>query len=53
MLILQNLVGHATFLENYVMNFAKDAIILSHDGHGNLSLAVEPEEVSIKPSIYY
>ncbi len=53
MLILQNLVGHATFLENYVMDFAKDAIILSHDGHGNPSLAVEPEQVSIKPSIYY
>lgn len=53
MLILQNLVGHATFLENYVMDFEKDAMILSHDGHGNPSLATKPEKVFIKPSIYY
>jgi L-arabinose isomerase len=53
MLILQGLAGKATFLENYVIDFKRNAIILSHDGHGNPALAASPEGVSLKPSIYY
>jgi len=53
MVILQELAGEVTFLENYVIDFDNDAIILSHDGHGNPALANNPKEVRIKPSIYY
>jgi L-arabinose isomerase len=53
MVILQELAGEVTFLENYVIDFDNDAIILSHDGHGNPALALNPKEVRIKPSIYY
>jgi L-arabinose isomerase len=53
MLILQNLTGHATFLENYMMDFEEDVMMLSHDGHGNPALATDPQQVAIKPSIYY
>jgi L-arabinose isomerase len=53
MLILQELAGQVTFLENYVIDFKRDAIILSHDGHGNPALASKPEDVKVKHSIYY
>jgi len=53
MLIMQNLTGHATFLENYMIDFEQDVMMLSHDGHGNPALAAAPNEVAIKPSIYY
>ncbi|MBN1265826.1 MAG: hypothetical protein JXA25_10055 [Anaerolineales bacterium] len=53
MMILQELAGEATFLENYVIDFDEDAIILSHDGHGNPAMAADPKQVRIKPSIYY
>jgi L-arabinose isomerase len=53
MLILQELAGQVTFLENYVIDFKRDAMILSHDGHGNPALASKPEEVKVKHSIYY
>lgn len=53
MLILQEFAGQATFLENYIIDFKRDAMILSHDGHGNPALAAKPADVTIKPSIYY
>ncbi|MEJ2707445.1 MAG: hypothetical protein P8074_07515 [Anaerolineales bacterium] len=53
MMLLQELAGEVTFLENYVIDFDNDAIILSHDGHGNPSMAGDPKQVRIKPSIYY
>jgi len=53
MMILQELAGEVTFLENYVIDFDEDAIILSHDGHGNPAMAADPKQVRIKPSIYY
>ncbi len=53
MLMLQELAGQATFLENYVIDFKRDAMILSHDGHGNPALAAKPADVSVKHSIYY
>ena len=53
MLILQELTGQATFLENYVIDYKQDAMILSHDGHGNQALAEKPSDVSVKHSIYY
>lgn len=53
MLMLQELAGKATFLENYVIDFKQEAMILSHDGHGNPALAASPADVTIKHSIYY
>lgn len=53
MLILNSIAGTSTFLENYVVDFRENAIVLSHDGHGNPALATHPKEVKIKPSIYY
>ncbi len=53
MLILQELTGQATFLENYIIDFDREAMILSHDGHGNPALAANPADVAIKHSIYY
>jgi L-arabinose isomerase len=53
MLMLQALTGKATFLENYVIDFKQDAMILSHDGHGNPALAAKPADVTMKHSIYY
>ena len=53
MLILQELAGQVTFLENYVIDFPHNSIILSHDGHGNPALASKPQDVTIKSSIYY
>ena len=53
MLILQELTGQATFLEPYVIDFDREAIILSHDGHGNPALADETTGVTVKASIYY
>lgn len=52
-LILQEIAGRSTFLENYVIDFKRDAIILSHDGHGNPALAARPADVTLKHSIYY
>jgi L-arabinose isomerase len=53
MLMLQELAGKATFLENYVIDFKQEAVILSHDGHGNPALAAKPADVTVKHSIYY
>ncbi len=53
MLMLQELTGQATFLENYVIDFKQNAMILSHDGHGNPALASRSGDVSVKHSIYY
>ena len=53
MLILQELTGKATLLENYVIDYKQDAMILSHDGHGNPAMAEKPGDVSVKHSIYY
>jgi L-arabinose isomerase len=53
MLILQELAGQSTFLENYIIDFKRDAMILSHDGHGNPAMAAKPGDVAVKSSIYY
>jgi L-arabinose isomerase len=50
MLALQQLTGAATFIEPYVIDFDRNAVILSHDGHGNPAMA---DSVTIKSSIYY
>jgi L-arabinose isomerase len=51
-LILQELAGQATTVENYVIDFENNAVMFSHDGHGNPALAT-PGEVKVKHSIYY
>ena len=53
MFILQELTSQATFLENYIIDFDREAMILSHDGHGNPAMAASPAEVAVKHSIYY
>ena len=53
MLILQELAGQVTFLENYVIDFPQNSIILSHDGHGNPALASRTDQVKVRHSIYY
>jgi L-arabinose isomerase len=51
-LALQELAGQATTLENYVIDFDNNAVMFSHDGHGNPALGI-PGEVAVKHSIYY
>lgn len=53
MLALQQLTGQATFIEPYVIDFDREAVILSHDGHGNPAMAASPSDVTVKASIYY
>jgi L-arabinose isomerase len=51
-LILQEFAGQSTTVENYVIDFENNAVMFSHDGHGNPALAT-PGGVSVKHSIYY
>ncbi len=51
-LVLQELAGQSTTVENYVIDFDNNAVVFSHDGHGNPALA-EPGTVKVKHSIYY
>ncbi|HEX8940722.1 MAG TPA: hypothetical protein VF763_11240 [Candidatus Limnocylindrales bacterium] len=51
-LVLQELAGQSTTVENYVIDFEHDAVMFSHDGHGNPALAT-PGGVKVKHSIYY
>ena len=51
-LILQELAGQATTVENYVIDFDNNAVMFSHDGHGNPALGT-PGETKVKHSIYY
>lgn len=53
MLALEQLSGQATFIEPYVIDFDRNAVILSHDGHGNPAMAASPADVAVKASIYY
>lgn len=51
-LVLQELAGQATTVENYVIDFENNAVMFSHDGHGNPALAT-PGAAKVKHSIYY
>jgi L-arabinose isomerase len=51
-LILQELAGQATTLENYVIDYDQDAVMFSHDGHGNPAMGTNGA-VKVKHSIYY
>ncbi len=51
-LVMQELAGQATTVENYVIDFENNAVMFSHDGHGNPALAT-PGEAKVKSSIYY
>ncbi len=51
-LVMQELAGQATTVENYVIDFENNAVMFSHDGHGNPALAT-PGEAKVKHSIYY
>ena len=51
-LIMQELAGQATTLENYVVDYDQDAVMFSHDGHGNPAMGTRGG-VKVKHSIYY
>jgi len=53
MLVLEELAGHSTFLEHYILDYRRDLMFNSHDGHGNPSLAEPTPGVRIVPTIYY
>ena len=53
MLVLEELAGHATFLEHYIADYKRDLVFDSHDGHGNPALADPAHGVRIVPTIYY
>lgn len=51
-LTMQELAGQSTTVENYVIDFENDAVMFSHDGHGNPKMGVHGAR-KIKHSIYY
>jgi len=53
MLVLEEVAGHATFLEHYILDYKRDQMFNSHDGHGNPGLADPKKGVRIVPTIYY
>ena len=53
MLVLEELAGHCTFLEHYIVDYKRNLLFNSHDGHGNPALADAQHGVRIVPTIYY
>jgi L-arabinose isomerase len=53
MLVLEEVAGHATFLEHYILDYRRNQMFNSHDGHGNPGLADPKHGVRIVPTIYY
>jgi len=53
MLLLEELAGHSTFLEHYILDYSRNLMFNSHDGHGNPGLADPAHGVRIVPTIYY
>lgn len=53
MLILEEVAGHSTFLEHYILDYKNNLMFNSHDGHGNPALAEKKYGVRIVPTIYY
>jgi len=53
MLVLEETAGHATFLEHYILDYKRNVMFNSHDGHGNPGLADDKNGVRIVPTIYY
>jgi L-arabinose isomerase len=53
MLVLEEVAGHATFLEHYILDYKRNQMFNSHDGHGNPALADPTHGVRIVPTIYY
>ena len=53
MLVLEELAGHSTFLEHYILDYKRNLMFNSHDGHGNPALADQRQPVRVVPTIYY
>jgi L-arabinose isomerase len=53
MLILEEVAGHSTFLEHYILDYKRNLMFDSHDGYGNPSLAHDKYGVHVVPTIYY
>jgi L-arabinose isomerase len=51
MLVLEEVAGHATFLEHYIVDYRRDQMFNSHDGHGNPGLADPAWGVRVVPTI--
>ena len=53
MLVLEEVAGHSTFLEHYILDYKGNLMFDSHDGHGNPALADPEHGVQIVPTTYY
>ncbi|MHB1296523.1 MAG: hypothetical protein ACYC4R_16210 [Anaerolineae bacterium] len=53
MLILQALVGDASFVENYGFDFTQGAAYIAHDSMGNPNMAAAEPQIALRHSIYY
>jgi L-arabinose isomerase len=53
MLVLEEIAGHSTFLEHYILDYKRNLMFDSHDGHGNPALADPKHGVHVVPTIYY
>ena len=53
MLVLEEVAGHATFLEHSIADYKRDLMFNLHDGHGNPGLADPAHGVRVVPTIYY
>jgi L-arabinose isomerase len=53
MLMLQGLVGDASFVENYGFDFDQGAAYIAHDSMGNTNLAASDPQVALRHSVYY
>jgi L-arabinose isomerase len=53
MLILQDLAGDATFVENYGFDFDAGAAYIAHDSIGNTNMASADPQPALRHSIYY
>jgi len=53
MLVLEEVAGHATFLEHYIVDYKRDLMFNLHGGHGNPGLADPTHGVRVVPTIYY
>jgi L-arabinose isomerase len=52
-LVMQEFAGHATTMENLVIDFDHNAVMLCHDGFGNPAMATPGEDVLVQNSTFY
>ena len=52
MLVLEEVAGHSTFLEHYILDYKNDVMFNAHENHGNMALADPEYGARIMASIY-